>query len=76
MSSVSKERIDSLKKTLLKRVDNLMYIIDGRPLKNSNEGAGKGQWAYPEKMTWIEKTDDSIAITDIKTVLSEISKIL
>jgi len=75
MSSVSKEKIDSLKKTLLKRVENLVIILDGRPLKNATEGAGKGRWAYPEKMTWIEKTESSIAITDIKTILSEISKI-
>jgi hypothetical protein len=64
-----------LAKLLDERIFLLNDILRGRELSSNKEGAGRGHWANPGMMCWVNKDHLAIAVADVKSVLSEISKI-
>jgi len=75
MPAIAKERLEKLRYNLNDRTLALHELMKGRNLKSNREGAGRGHWATPEKMAWVNADDISLAVGDVKSVLAEISKI-
>ena len=75
MAVITKQQSNRLIDLVRQRTAALVTTLYGRELKSAKEGAGKGAWASPEKMTFIDKDTLSLNISDLKSVLTEISKI-
>ena len=75
MAIISKEKMAKLQDVLSNRYRSLYAIMNGRDLKNANEGAKGGHWKKPELMLCINQDDLALAIGDMKSILTEISKL-
>ena len=75
MAVTTKTKTEDLTKILIERTEGLIKTLRGRPLANNREGAKRGYWKDPDVLTYIDREKLSLSISDIKSVLSEISKI-
>lgn len=77
MPIMKKEDHNKLTQQVLKRVDNLLTGISGRPLKSAKEGAGRGTWRTPEEMTatTANKAELMLLVNDFESILSYIKRL-
>jgi len=77
MPVLSKEKHDRIQQELVDRFYALKDAFNGRELLSSREGAARGSWSNPGLMTaTIEsKVGLSLAVDDLKSILSEIKKL-
>jgi hypothetical protein len=75
MAVTTKKKGERLIDLIRERTAALVATLYGRELKNAKEGAGKGHWVRPEELTFVDKDTLSLNISDLKSVLIEISKI-
>ena len=77
MPVLTDTRMNSIHKELENRYGTLLDVTCSRSLRSDREGAGKGRWRDPEKMsaTVGNASEIRMACDDFKTILSEIRRL-